>query len=59
MIARRMLAAALMLLLAACGRRAPLRLPERDGGESAPPPTPAPAREPQRRGPSPAGLETG
>lgn len=59
MIARRVLAAALVLLLAACGRRGPLRLPERDGGDSAPPPTPAPAREPQRRSPSPVGLETG
>lgn len=47
--------------LAGCGRRGRLRLPERDGEERAPDPAPAPpARSaPNRRSPSPAGLETG
>jgi len=56
----------LLLLLApgpaGCGRRGQLRLPSREGsgGESGAPPTEPPARTaPQRRGPTPAGLETG
>jgi predicted small lipoprotein YifL len=59
---RRLLLLFLAVAPAACGRRGQLRLPSREGGggDTGPTPTAPPAGSaPQRRGPTPAGLETG
>lgn len=57
---RRFAVLALAVLLAACGRRGRLRLPEPKEGEPAPPRAPSAIRSnPRPRTPPSAGLEIG